>query len=487
MGIGAVLAGASATGGLFGMLLGIFPPLLDDYTHWSYNKWPNKLPDFGTLIELRYRKLLTEAEYINNFTCQGLSPVFADKLYKMSEVTISALDYITLWRRGEIDSAALDIALERLRMVKPEIEKLKKVTEFFPAPADLIQFAVREVYSPEVVSRFGQMQDLPPKYISESKKAGIPEEQAGNYWAAHWRLPAAGQGYQMLHRRIIDEETLSMLLRALDVMPFWRDKMIQLSYSPLTRVDVRRMNDMGVLDDEDTYNAYLDRGYSPENADNMLKFTKLYNADDTTGLSRAAVIKAYLNGIFTRDELSDILTEFGYSPDVVSFWLSMAELDKQLKDIAALEKDLSNQFETGAIDLTNLEIQLTQADLPPSYIKTVVNKLEKSVTPKLKLPSRADLEDWLELEIIDEKYYFDQMTMLGYRETDIQNYLTEYTFVKDITTRKYLPIKTYQRWFGTAIMSEKVFLDTARLMKYSEDDITTLLMETRAQYAQVEE
>ncbi|MBA7557821.1 hypothetical protein ES705_50595 [subsurface metagenome] len=37
----------------------------------------------------------------------------------------------------------------------------------------------------------------------------------------------------MLHRDIVDQDTLKMLLKSLDIMPYWRDRLIQLSYNPL--------------------------------------------------------------------------------------------------------------------------------------------------------------------------------------------------------------------------------------------------------------
>ncbi|GAH93918.1 unnamed protein product, partial [marine sediment metagenome] len=41
----------------------------------------------------------------------------------------------------------------------------------------------------------------------------------------HWSLPSPSQGFEMLHRGVIDEAELNMLLRALDIMPFWREKL----------------------------------------------------------------------------------------------------------------------------------------------------------------------------------------------------------------------------------------------------------------------
>lgn len=484
MAAGAVVAGMTGSAGLLSMVLGMWPPVLDFYTQWAYEDWPIKLPDLGSTVEMRYRNLIREEEYINTFKRQGISETWAQAIYKMSEVLLSGSEYIRLWRRGELDEDKLDDFLAKLHFNPVDIRHLKKTTEYFPVPADLVQFAVREVYTPKTVEKFGQMEDLPPKFISEAKKAGLPEEQARNFWAAHWRLPSAGQGYEMFHRDVIDFETLQMLLKALDVMPYWRERLIQISYNPLTRVDVRRMHKLGVLDDEDVYDSYRYVGYSPENATNMLEFTKLYNADTSTGLTRSAVVSAYKKNIIDKEELGDVLADFGYTPEVVQFWLDMTDMEIELDAIEALETEVINQYNIGAITIDEVRIRLNQANLPADYITTVINNLSAAKSPKLKLPTRTDLEDWLELQIIDESHYSTHMKMLGYRETDIQLYLTEYAMKGDTSERKFLPIKTYSRWFGTDIMSEEVFVDTAVSMGYSDEDITKLILETKSQYAQ---
>ena len=155
----------------------------------------------------------------------------------------------------------------------------------------------------------------------------------------------------MFQRDIIDEATLKMLLKSLDIMPYWRDMLIQLSYTPLTRVDVRRMHDMGILDDEGVEGAYRARGYSPENAKNMLNFTKLYNSQETTGLTRASIIKGYKRKLVSRSELQEVLKQFGYAEEVINFWVAMADLELELEEIQAAEDDLLKQYRKGNIVL----------------------------------------------------------------------------------------------------------------------------------------
>jgi len=73
------------------------------------------------------------------------------------------------------------------------------------------------------------------------------------------------------------------------------------------------------------------------------------------------------------------------------------------------------------------------------------------------------------------------MKMLGYRQTDIENYLTEITLKVDTSVRKYLPIKTYQRWLASGILSEDDFTRIAGEMKINEPDILRLIIEVRSE------
>ncbi|GAI28470.1 unnamed protein product, partial [marine sediment metagenome] len=58
------------------------------------------------------------------------------------------------------------------------------------------------------------MDEYPPEYEEAAKKAGLPPEQAENYWASHWVLPSILQGYEMLHRNVIGSEELGDLFKA---------------------------------------------------------------------------------------------------------------------------------------------------------------------------------------------------------------------------------------------------------------------------------
>ena len=226
-----------------------------------------------------------------------------------------------------------DKALENIGYHVDDIGLIKAAWEFLPGVQDVIRMAVKEVFTPEIAQKFGQYADLPPKFVELAAKQGLSAEVAGWYWAAHWDLPSTTQGYEMLHRGVIKEEELDLLLRAQDVMPWWRDKLKAIAYSPLTRVDVRRMYQLGVLDEPGVVQAYKNLGYNQANADKLLEFTKIYyGPEDETGeeadrdFTKAEILDGYRKKIITTDQARMALREMSYAEAKIDFFLSREDL-----------------------------------------------------------------------------------------------------------------------------------------------------------------
>ncbi|GAH63806.1 unnamed protein product, partial [marine sediment metagenome] len=237
--------------------------------------------------------------------------------------------------------------------------------------------------------------------------------------------PSTTQGFEMLHRDIIKEADLKVLLKTLDVMPYWRERLIQMSYNPFTRVDVRRMHAIGVLDDTEVFDAYRAVGFHPDKAEKMLAFTKAYNADESSGLTRAIVIKSYKSGMITEGQLKDFLLGFGYSEDIAAFWVDYTNYEIDLDKAEALKKEREAAYKAGQITMEQLRQDLEREDLPSTYIDQAVTEVEAVESEKIKMPTRTDLTDWLKLEIIDLDYYKERMKEIGFRDLDIDFYLKE--------------------------------------------------------------
>ncbi|GAI29857.1 unnamed protein product [marine sediment metagenome] len=93
----------------------------------------------------------------------------------------------------------------------------KELAKQIPPVADIITMAVREAFTPAIAEKFGQYEDFPEPLKEWAGKKGLSSEWAERYWAAHWSLPSPLQGFEMLHRGIINQDELNMFLVVTDV------------------------------------------------------------------------------------------------------------------------------------------------------------------------------------------------------------------------------------------------------------------------------
>jgi hypothetical protein len=135
-----------------------------------------------------------------------------------------------------------------------------RATAQIPPVTDIIRFQLREVFLE------GRREELVgtearPVYNALMREHGFDEFHADSYWGAHWVLPSISQLNEMLFRNVIDSETWERFVRFNDVEPTTIPRLQQIIYNPYTRVDVRRMHRMGILDDQQLLQAYADLGF----------------------------------------------------------------------------------------------------------------------------------------------------------------------------------------------------------------------------------
>jgi len=172
-----------------------------------------------------------------------------------------------------------------------------------PGAADLVRFELREVFR----EPFRSEQLIPAtseKFKESMRKLGYSGFWADSFWAAHWVLPSITALNEMLHRNVIDRDTWATFVRRNDFLPVMIPQLEQIIYSPYTRVDVRRMYDVRVLDEGEVKGAYMDLGYDSERAENMMLFTKIY-------VELPDLKARYRNGWVNQDELKQRMINMG--------------------------------------------------------------------------------------------------------------------------------------------------------------------------------
>jgi len=279
--------------------------------HWE-------LPSYEQLAEMRFRGLLSAQE-------------FRDAL--------KAIDYAPTWR-----------------------DKLEEIARRIPTITDMVRFAVREVYDDATRKALGIDAEYPDAFTPQASLHGLSEEHARQYWAAHWRLPSARQGYQMVWRGEMALPELRTLLKALDYPPKWRDRLFNIAFIVPGRIDLKRMLRHGILTRDEVRQGYERIGYDPANAELM---TQIAEAEVSTPTGEAAYVSK------ARTQLWGTLHR-----EYVSRQLAEAEADAGLEQIGVPVGEREAVKTAWAFEAILTKRELTPAQIRKAYKKGLYTEPE---------------------------------------------------------------------------------------------------------------
>ncbi len=324
-------------------------------------------------------------------------PIIADMMYRK---------YITP------DGARL--LLKQLGYRENWIDGILETYKLLPTMANLVLFAVREAFTPEVAERFGQYEDFPEPMMPWAEKIGMTREVARLFWASHWGLPSPSQGFAMYHRGIIGWDDLNLLLKSLDIMPFWRDKLLGITYTLPTRVDIRRMYSMRLITRDQAAEMYRQRGYSPENIELQMTLADKLTKGTDKDLTRADIVNAYTKLGWDREEAVEMLAELGYDLPEIDYYLNYADYQRTKEYTDTAEKLIKTQYVRGIVDQATANGRLGELGESAAQIATLVAlwTLEKDAQPEH--PTVAQLGDFYERRIISGPQYDAELSHLNY-------------------------------------------------------------------------
>jgi len=383
---------------------------------------PSLLPIDAT-IETYFKDPTLRKEVKDILDRMGISDKFQNMLWIATERPLDEMTVREAYLRKVIDETEHDQILKSHHIADVDIATIKQIYELIPPVNDIITMAVREAFTPEIVTRFGQMEDLPPDFVKWAKQKGLSEYWAKAYWASHWALPSILQGFEMIHRRVIGQPDLNLLLRALDVMPFWRDKLTAISYNPLTRVDVRRMYGLGVLKEEGVFNAYLDVGYNETNAKLMTEFTIAFVSEKEKDLTKADILALYKKSAVARETALSMLIRLGYYEDNAELLMTRADLEIY----ATFKKEqigyIKSAYVAGKINDGEALNRLGKLDMPSKEVNTLMESWDLARISKVKELSLDNLKAFFKAKVITIQELTDELRELGYNTQDTNRFI----------------------------------------------------------------
>ena len=384
---------------------------------------PNSLPDPNTLVAMLLRKVLTNGEYQSFMGLLGFNSKFIASYKELGEELLTPFDLIQLYNRKKIGVNTVINELSKRGFSQVSIDGILELGIYLAGPSDLVRFAVRDVFNSGIVGKYGYDEEFPQQFAVEAAKLGIPEETAKAYWRAHWQLPSPTQGYEMLHRKVIDKSTLAELLKISDYPKYWRDKLIDISYNPMTRVDIRRLYKDGVLTKQQVLEKYLDMGNSPENANLLTEWTIKEFIQEITELTKGEIIKSYTNGILDRNESINLLSQFITNAQERDLLLQNADIHKQDIYESEFVENVRLLFVSGRINEGDVLSRLSQLSMSSGFAddRLAIWKLQKE--RGIKRPTVTDIAKFYKKNIWSVNDVRNELTLQNYSDVYISTYL----------------------------------------------------------------
>ena len=383
-----------------------------------------QIPNAMLLVQGGLIQDLSTDIILKDIQIADIHPEYSQKYLDAILTKPASIDIVSYELRKDPKLTNLGNELQRIG-IHPNYHKLYKELAYqIPPVADIITMAVREAFTPDIAARFGQYEDLPTPYVEWVQKKGLSKEWAERYWAAHWSLPSPQQGFEMLHRGIITKDELNLLLRALDIMPFWRDKLIQMSYRPLTRVDVRRMYRVGTLDERGIKKAYRDVGYSDTNADLMADFTVRQTRQTLSAFSSRDIIKAYTKRFIDDSKARSLLRNLGIRDAEIQNIITTANYKRNWAFKTERIDAIENLYKKGRITDIQARSQLENLDLPSDHIQILLQQwMARIDEPKMPLWTTAQTLKFLSTKLISQERAIAELKLLGYNAERIGVYI----------------------------------------------------------------
>ena len=374
----------------------------------------NVLPDPSTAVRAMFLDPALEENVREILRRYGLNDERAEMMIATARNQLDPGTLQTLYLRGEIGEEELATRLRAIGYTDAAAAMLIKTWTVIPGPGDLIRMAVREAFSPEQVAALGLDEAFPAEVATWAAKVGLKAPWPQMYWRAHWVLPSAQMGFEMLHRGEITEAQLRGLLKALDYSPVWHERLMNIAYNIVTRVDARRLFSMGIWTEEQLRDGYRKMGYAPDDAESLTAWTKVEYAQGDKEVTRAQIEKAYTTHIIDRPEAASMLVELGWSKDRAEWILDIADFTSETAIRSETIQAIKDLYLSGLASPVEVRQRLGTEEVDPKYIEVLIERWNVSLRTQRKLPSKTDLDKFLKAGLIAEAEYREELARLGY-------------------------------------------------------------------------
>jgi hypothetical protein len=323
----------------------------------------------------RYRWLNEQGEHNNvsrkvklSLMWRGIHDRYWDPFWRTLAFPYTPIQVVQFYNHNLITPFMLSEALRDLAMPSqgPWFEPFRWLYAAVPGISDLIRFMIREGFRDDVAEKYGYDEEYPKvienwlraqgmNYLINEHPAGagLPAHHWGKiYWRAHWVLPSPNMAYRMLHRLRpgaaarwaaqmgipganiqTTVQELKDLLKIADYPPYWRERLIAISYLPINRTDLRLMTMEGADDPVPLEERLQDLGYTADDAKVVAAYFRrramLQLANRGYLINPREAVRLYAEGVIQRDELVLVLQALNMPEARINMIANTAAIKRQ--------------------------------------------------------------------------------------------------------------------------------------------------------------
>jgi len=399
------------------------------------------------LAYAQHRGLLSEDKINANIGSLGYEDDYKQILYDFYKPKLTVAELLEAEKRIEDLDYNVTEALKQHGFTDKEINILREISYAYPSPTDFIRFAVREVFTDDKETKEALSAEFPEDIVPYAEKAGMRKDVLMWYWMAHWELPSPTQVYEMLHRLNPDvlrvrgdaykemdldidkikttKETVEFYLKQADYDKRWRERLLAISYSPLTRVDLRRIYELGLIGDEELLARLMELGYTKKDAELMVEFYKTFKQEEAKTFAKTEIKYLLYYGIIGDAEAKVMLERLGYSEEDAKTLIELWKVKLAEKDMRETQQFVRDAYALGEITRAEAERMLKEAGLSDEVIAVVLDKEDKRRLSSQKLPSASTIVKWLKLGIITKDVAYRLLKRINVAEDVIDYYIKE--------------------------------------------------------------
>lgn len=328
-----------------------------------------------------------------------------------------------LYFRGVLDEKKVYERMHELGFTDTRIKEVIQSWEILPTMSDIVRYLAREVFEPRMIETFGLMEDYPAEAEEWAQKLGISKRWVKAEWVAHWEPPSLQIMLEGLHRGAATWDEVELYMRLVEIPPRFRELIKDMAYIVPTRVDTRRMHQLGVISDQELVNIYKAQGYDDFYAQKMAEFTIRYNMQVAKKLTKAEVLSGYREGALTEDVAKKLLAKLGYSETQAQYIIVMEDLKIEQDYQKRIVNNIKDRYVNNLIEDYEARDSLNKLDLPARQVNLYMDEWKIDKYLDMKLPSKTDLGKMYFFKVINEDSYRQQMQKLGYTYEQIRWYL----------------------------------------------------------------